>query len=142
MFLKTAEYLHNAQYTLPLSMNSSSCITSIPFFELCGQFGYDAVHGKCHIVECERFSDDSSFICPPGGVLLAIGVGLPFIIVLVSYGLVYKTLKQGSTDAETWNQRRSVMILTSCYFIFIMPIGIIEWLPEAVSDRALVSVAI
>ena len=34
------------------------------------------------------------------------------------------------------------MILTFCYFIFILPIAIIEWLPEAVSNRAFISVSI
>eukprot|EP00092_Neocalanus_flemingeri_P012153 GFUD01013101.1.p1 GENE.GFUD01013101.1~~GFUD01013101.1.p1 ORF type:complete len:379 (-),score=55.89 GFUD01013101.1:514-1557(-) len=120
----------------------SFCLTSIPLFEVCGKIGYDAVHGKCHIIECEKCSEDSSFLFPPGGVILAIGVGLPFITVLVSYGLVYRTLSLETTDAETWSQRRSVMILTSCYFIFLLPIGIIEWLPGSVTSRAFISVVV
>ena len=118
------------------------CLTSIPLFGICGQFGYDAVHGKCHIIECEKCSADGDFICPPGGVILAIGVGVPSLIVITSYSLVYKTLGQVSADAETWNQRKAVLILTICYFIFIFPISIIEWLPDQVTNRAFISVGV
>ena len=104
--------------------------------------GFDAVHGKCHIIECEKCSEDSTFIFPPGGVTLLFGVGLPFVIVLVSYGLVYRTLSQAAIDAETRIQRRAVMILTSCYIVFILPIGIIEWLPGTILNRAFISVCV
>ena len=110
--------------------------------EVCGKFGYDAVHGKCHIIECEKCSENITFTCPPGGVIIMTGVGVPFMIVLVSYGLVYKSLREADLNLETRSQQQSVMILTFCYFIFILPIAIIEWLPEAVSNRAFISVSI
>ena len=118
----------------------SFALALIPLTEICGKFGYDAVHGKCHIIECEHCSERSSFRFPPGGVIHAVGVGLPFIVVLVSYGLVYRTLKQCPPEVDTVEQIRSVKILTCCYFLFILPIAIIEWLPEIVTMRAFVSI--
>ena len=118
----------------------SFALALIPLTEICGKYGYDAVHGKCHIIECENCSEDSSFSFPPGGVILAVGVGLPFMVVVVSYGLVYRTLMQCPPEVDTVEQIRSVKILTCCYFLFILPIAIIEWLPEIVTMRAFVSI--
>ena len=94
------------------------------------------------MIECEKCSEDSTTISPPGGIILTVGVGLPSIVVLVSYGLVYKSLNQCAAVEDTQDQQLSVMILTFCYFIFILPIAIIEWLPEAVSKRAYISISI
>ena len=115
-------------------------LASIPMLELCGKIGYDAVHGKCHIIECEKCFEDSPIYLPPGGFILTIAVVLPFFVVLLSYWLVYKSLSSMESSEETNDQRRSVLILTTCYFIFILPIGIVEWLPESISERAFITV--
>ena len=120
----------------------SICLSSIPLFEVCGKYGYDIIHGKCHIIECEKCSEDSTFIFPPGGLILVIGSGIPFIILMVSYGLVYKTLSESATHADTLNQRRSALILPTCYFIFIIPILITKSFTEDFPDRILGSALI
>ena len=71
------------------------------------------------------------------------GIVVPFFIMLVAYSLVYKTLSElAATDVETWNQRKAVMILAFCYFIFILPLSVSELLPQTVSSRALIRVVI
>ena len=109
---------------------------------LCGQLGYDPKHGKCKMISCESCLEVSSFTAPPGGVVLAISVGVPSLVVLVSYTLVYKSLAKIPGDVDTRSQRKSVLILAICYFVFILPILIIEWLPEDVSDKASIGVGV
>ena len=118
------------------------CISCINLFEVCGEIGYDAVHGICHVISCEKCSQESTIKLPTITLLVVLGIGLPFIIILVSYSLVFKTLSEVETDVETWSQRRAVMILAFCYFIFILPCGINELLPETVSSRAFIRVGI
>ena len=80
----------------------------------------------------------SSYWSPPG----VLGIGLPFIIMVISYSLVYKNLSKMTTDTETWNQRRAVLILAFSYFIFVLPLGISELLPKNISDLAFIRVVI
>ena len=111
----------------------SFCITCIPLLGLCGQLGYDPKHGKCKVISCETCSEGSYLSAPPGGFVLAISVGLPSLVILISYTLVYNSLTQVPPDTvETRNLRQSVLILAICYFLFIIPIIIIEWLTSQV----------
>eukprot|EP00092_Neocalanus_flemingeri_P002879 GFUD01003078.1.p1 GENE.GFUD01003078.1~~GFUD01003078.1.p1 ORF type:complete len:322 (+),score=42.73 GFUD01003078.1:112-966(+) len=119
------------------------CVTCIPLLGACnGQFGYDAVHGKCHVLLREKCTADDDYICLPGLVLEALGDGVPSLIVIISYSLVYRNLSQAKADAETWSLKRAVLILTICYFIFILPHAIIEWLPDDVDKSVLIGVLI
>ena len=68
--------------------------------------------------------------------------GVLFMIVLVSFGLGYKTLRKAAVEDETHSQQQSVLIWTFSYLIFILPIAVIELLPEAVSNSAFISVSI
>ena len=87
------------------------CLTCIPLLGACGQFGYDAVHGKCHILVCEKCSFDDDFYFPPGLVLSYVGVGIPSLIVFISYTLVYRSLSNLESNTETWILKRAVIIL-------------------------------
>eukprot|EP00092_Neocalanus_flemingeri_P046236 GFUD01051994.1.p1 GENE.GFUD01051994.1~~GFUD01051994.1.p1 ORF type:complete len:371 (-),score=35.09 GFUD01051994.1:296-1408(-) len=55
-------------------------LTCVPFFGFCGHFGYDSVQGRCHI------------ICSRGHIIEAVGVGLPSLVVVVSYSFLYINL--------------------------------------------------
>eukprot|EP00092_Neocalanus_flemingeri_P009136 GFUD01009837.1.p1 GENE.GFUD01009837.1~~GFUD01009837.1.p1 ORF type:complete len:404 (+),score=49.92 GFUD01009837.1:222-1433(+) len=55
-------------------------LTCVPFFGFCGHFGYDSVQGRCHIICCQ------------GHIIEAVGVGLPSLVVVVSYSLLYINL--------------------------------------------------
>jgi hypothetical protein len=118
------------------------CIGFINLFEVCGKIGYDAVHGICHVIDCEKCSEDSSFYMPAGAPMVVLGIGLPFIVIVVSYSLVYKKLSEMETDVETWSQRRAVMILAFCYFIFILPLCVTELLPQIISSMDLIRFSI
>ena len=47
-----------------------------------------------------------------------------------------------TTDTETWNQRRALLILAFSYFIFVLPLGISELLPKNIPDLAFIRVVI
>ena len=68
--------------------------------------------------------------------------GVPCLVILVSYALVYINLAQACENEETSSQRRAVMILTISYIVFIVPHSIFESLPEETANRALLSVII
>ena len=71
-----------------------------------------------------------------------LGIGLPFIIMVISYSLVFKNLSKMTTDIEIWNQRRAVLILAFSYLIFVLPLGISELLPKNIPDLAFIRVVI
>ena len=48
----------------------------------------------------------------------------------------------GGIEDGTHSQQQSLLILNSSYFIFLLPIAIIVLIPEAVSNRAFISVSI
>ena len=96
----------------------------------------------CHILDCGECSRDSNINLPSGAPSAVLGIGFPFIVILISYSLVYVKLSEGETDVETWSQRRAVMILTFCYFIFTLRLCVSALLPEAISSRASIRVAI
>ena len=109
-------------------------MTCVPLLGVCdGESGYDAVHGKCHVLLREMCSADGDYICLPGLVLEALGDGVPSMIVIISYSMVYKNLSEAKMNAETWSLKRAVLILGFCYFIFIIPHAIFEWLPDDVT---------
>ena len=117
----------------------SLCLTFIPLFGICGEIGYDAVNGMCHVLVCEKCSAESEYICPPGLLLEAFGVGVPSLVIICSYTAVYRSLSRAPADAETFSLKRSVLILSVCYFIFILPNAIIYQLPYDVSMSAIAS---
>ena len=119
------------------------CLTCAPLLGVCdAESGYDAVHGKCHVLLREMCSADGDYICLPGLVLEALGDGVPSMIVIISYSMVYKNLSEAKMDAETWSLKRAVLILAFCYFIFIIPHAIFEWLPDDVTMSAFIGVII
>ena len=118
----------------------SFCITCIPLMGLCGQLGFDPKHGKCKVISCESCSEGSYFTGPPGGIVLAVSIGIPSIVILISYTMVYNSLAKVTADMDTSNLRKSVLILVICYFSFILPILIIEWLPEDIYGKAVIGV--
>ena len=67
-----------------------------------------------------------------------IGVGLPFLVVLVSYAIVFRILDQQQNlyqSVSSGQYKRSTIILTLCYFVFILPICIIEWVPITINGK-------
>ena len=114
----------------------SFCISFINLFKLCGEIGYDAVHGICHTIDCGKCSEESTLYLPAGAPLVILGIGLPFVVIIISYSLVYKKLTELAIDVETWSQKRAVIILGLCYFVFILPLCVSELLPETVAGRA------
>jgi hypothetical protein len=92
-------------------------IQSISLLEVFGQYGYDAFDGMCYIIECEICSKNTNICLPTGAPIAILGIGLPFIIMVISYSLVYKNLSKITSDLEKWNQRRAVLILAFPYFI-------------------------
>ena len=106
-------------------------LTSFPFLGSYGEFGFDPLHGKCHLVEC----DSESGKIKPTWLINTLGVSIPFLIVIISYSAVFLKLKQPSSgrpnqDMDPNNQYKiSTIVLTACYFVFILPIYIIEFIP-------------
>ena len=104
----------------------------LPLFPLlgaCGKIGYDAVQGRCHI------------ICPEARIILLVGDGLPMIILVVSYAIVYMKLQRAPRDDEARRKKINVLILTFCYIVFMLPHSIFEALPvDAIPNRAFFNV--
>ena len=71
---------------------------------------------------------------------MVFGDGLPCLVVLISYTLVYRSLKIASEDEETGSQRKVVMVLALCYVSFILPHSIFESLPHETPNRAVFNV--
>ena len=74
------------------------CIGFINLFEVCGEIGDDAVHGMFNIIECAKCSQDSNFNLPSWAPIALLGIGFPFIVILISYSLVYVKLLEVKTD--------------------------------------------
>ena len=119
----------------------SFCLTCIPLLGVCGQLGFDPGHGKCRVLSCESCSVGTYFTVPPGGIILAVSIGVPSLVILVSYTRVYTSLSQVQ-DADTRSLRVSVFILALCYFVFILPILVIEWVPDMGAEAAVVGVSV
>lgn len=101
-------------------------LTSFPYFGWYGNFGFDPIHGKCHFVECEE--DRKNRNIKPSVLVNTIGVGIPFMIVIFSYSAVFFKLGESDND-DTIQYKRSTIILTICYFFFIFPIYVVEFIP-------------
>ena len=56
---------------------------------------------------------------PPGMLIEAIGFGVPSLVVIISYSLVYIKLTQSGENAEVTSLKKAVLVLTVCYFIFM-----------------------
>ena len=116
-------------------------LASIPLWGWCGNLGYDPLHGTCKIISCQNCFGEGSFVSM-GGIIVTVSVGVPAVVVLVSYSLVYSSLIKAPLNQETVGLRRSVLILTVCYFIFILPILIIEWIPEKMPNLDVIRIGI
>ena len=131
----------------------TSLLVSLPMLKGVGEFGYDRNHGKCSLIECSDWQEvccskgtnflikvilkGSTAYISPGAVINTIGVGLPFVIILVSYTLVFSVLhnQPDRSNEDVLQYKLSTIILTLCYFIFIVPIYIIEWIPFSAVDK-------
>ena len=102
-------------------------LTSFPYFGWYGQFGFDPIHGKCHLVECDEDSENGKI--KPSILINTIGTGIPFVIVIISYSAVFLKLREDDNDDSTSQYKISTIILTFCYFIFILPIYVVEFIP-------------
>ena len=105
----------------------------MPLSGLIGKYGFDALHGKCHILNC-NLSTIFGFDLPAGGITLSLGVGVPCLIVVLSCIIIF--MRNGcciiSSGEEVQFPKEIQYIITalvSCYLIFILPIYIIEWIP-------------
>ena len=67
---------------------------------------------------------------------------LLWYLIICSYTSVYRKLCQTPADAETLSLKQAVLILSVCYFIFILPNAIIYWLPYNVSMSAFMGVIV
>ena len=114
------------------------CLTSMPLYGICGEFGYDPIHAKCHLLPCEKCSLGGVYFIPPALLMEAIGVGVPSLIIIVSYIFVHMKLSQASENDEVGSLKKAVLILTVCYFAFILPNSLTAWLPEEVSKWAFI----
>ena len=102
-------------------------LTSFPYFGWYGQFGFDPIHGKCHLVECDEDSENGKI--KPSILINTIGEGIPFVIVIISYSAVFLKLREDDNDDSTSQYKISTIILTFCYFIFILPNYVVELIP-------------
>ena len=121
----------------------SISIACIPLFHLFGQYGYDAVTGECHILNCS-LTNDLDIHIPASGVTLTLGVGLPCII---SFAACLKILHSfEDSNAEEKAQLKEILKVTSvlifCYVIFILPTYIIQWVPFSEDLYPLISLLI
>ena len=101
-------------------------LTSFPYFGWYGQFGFDPIHGKCHLVECDEDRENGQI--KPSILVNTIGAGIPFVIVIISYSAVFLKLREDDND-DTSQYKISTIILTFCYCIFILPIYAVEFIP-------------
>ena len=112
-------------------------LTSATLSGLCGEYGFDANHGKCHLVECDRCSRYFNYEgkCVPHIIINTIGIGIPFLIILVSYTIVFIKLRTYANEDGTREYKISTIVLTCCYFVFILPVFMVEWIPPKVGDK-------
>ena len=111
-----------------------------PIFGICGDFGFDRTSGKCVLIDCDNCNgvqDSGSGFCPPGGIINTAGVGIPFLIILVSYTIVFVKLRTYSddVDVDVDQYKISTIVLTCCYFVFILPVFMVEWIPPKTDDK-------
>jgi len=120
-------------------------LTSATLSGLCGEYGFDANHGKCHLVECDRCSRYFNYEgkCVPHIIINTIGIGIPALIVIISYGASFWKLITDHQDDDVSQYKRSTIILTVCYVFFIVPIYAIEFIDmDEVKEKAQIVVAI
>ena len=108
----------------------SISIASLPLSHLVGQYGYDAVMGECHILNCD-LSNDMNIYIPASGVTLTLGVGLPCFISFAAYFLILHSFDDSETQERA--QLNEILKVTSvlifCYVVFILPTYIVQWVP-------------
>ena len=119
---------------------------SVPLSGLIGEYGFDALNGKCHILSC-NLPASHGFDLPAGGITLSLGVGLPCIIVVMSCIVII--MKSGSCIRQYGEEveypkeiQRIIAALVWSYLIFILPIYIIEWVPYKPEFSALATILV
>ena len=113
-------------------------LASLPFFNICGQYGYDPAHGRCHLLPCKKCSLTSNFSVPPSVLLEVMGTGVPTIVVIISYTLVYWNLNNSKEMEGVAPLKRAVLILSFSYFVFILPNALTGYFPFEVSKWAVI----
>ena len=119
-------------------------IASAPLSGLIGDYGFDALHGKCDILNC-NLPTKYGFDLPAGGLTLSLGVGVPCLIVVLSCILIFKRngciILSGEEVQHSKEIQCIITALVFCYLIFILPIYIIEWIPYR-PNTALVKIGV
>ena len=122
-------------------------IASAPLSGLIGKYGFDALLGKCHILNCNLPTKDwIGLDLPAGGLTLSLGVGVPCLIVVLSCILIFKRngcciILSGEEVQHSKEIQYIITVLVFCYLIFILPIYIIEWIPYR-PNTALVKIGV
>ena len=117
---------------------ASVSLIVIPLLGVYGGIGFSAVHGKCQITPL----DEDTIISHAGGVIFTVGTVGPFIVMLVSYGLVYKSLYENmASDEESYKKQQAVFMYIFCYAIFIIPYPIIELLSDDIDNKEIISLS-
>ena len=80
-------------------------------------------------------SQDDCQIDVLGAIINTIGVALPFIVVIISYSSILRKYSNLQHEKGTKEIMKSSIILTLCYFIFIIPIYILELIPLDVGPQ-------
>lgn len=102
-----------------------------------GQFGYDAVNGKCNFMPDRRTRYDL--------ILSLLGIAIPGVIIISSYTIVFirvwrvqanEVKHNGSTSSRNLN--KTLVTLSVSYSIFILPIWIIKLFDHEALATALV----
>ena len=120
---------------------------SAPLSGLVGKYGFDALHGKCHILSSCNLPSSYGFDLPAGGVTLSLGVGLPCIIVVISCIVIImrsgSCIRQYGEGGEYPKEIQYIIAaLVWSYLIFILPIYIIEWVPYKQEFSALATILV
>ena len=88
-------------------------LTCFPLFVLHGRLGFDVIQGKCIMNRIDH-------------MIMAISDLIRCIIVVVSYGLVFRTLKNVEKSPEVRSKRKAVLVLIASYILFILPHSVFE----------------
>jgi len=118
-------------------------VTAPNYGLLSGNCGYDDLYGKCGLVECHP-SERGHQLIDSGLILDIIGIGVPFLIMFISYSIVYSIVSkvEVTEDVSTKQFKISTIVLTGCYVVFILPVCIVELIPDSNVNKGLIYMAV